>query len=102
MCLQSLQEERRNANIYAIGQTACYTLDRTAFVNLVGKVADNEQSPTIDDEPQDKKPCKKNELLTNCTFNDIKIIQPLGAGGFGLVKLCRVKAEALNLPYFLT
>lgn len=86
-----IKEERRNANIYAIGQTACYTLDRTAFVNLVGKVADNEQSPTIDDEPQDKKPRKKNELLTNCTFNDIKIIQPLGAGGFGLVKLCRVK-----------
>lgn len=87
-----IKEEKRNANIYAKGVTICYTLDRTAFVNLVGKVSDNEtDNKTVDiDDTQSEKPRKKNEKLTNCSFNDIKIIQPLGAGGFGLVKLCRV------------
>ena len=59
---------------------------------MVGKVADNEGSnATVDvEETQVEKPRQKNEKLTNCSFTDIKIIQPLGAGGFGLVKLCRV------------
>ena len=57
----------------------------------MGKVSDNESTKTVDiDDTPTEKPRQKNEKLTNCTFSDIKIIQPLGAGGFGLVKLCRV------------
>ena len=37
-----ISEEKRSANIYAKGDTKCYTLDRLAFVNLVGKVSEQE------------------------------------------------------------
>ena len=36
-----ISEEKRSANIYAKGYTKCYTLDRLAFINLVGKVSDD-------------------------------------------------------------
>ena len=32
-----------------------------------------------------------NENLANCKYEDLEIIKPLGAGGFGLVKLVKVK-----------
>ena len=32
-----------------------------------------------------------NDLITKSTFADLEIIKALGAGGFGLVKLVRVK-----------
>ena len=86
-----------------------------AFVNLVGKVSDNDTTArngwnaiffklfiwkrlqhfkpkTSFDQEATRQPSKKNEALTKCNFNDMKIIQPLGAGGFGLVKLVRVAA----------
>ena len=37
-----LREDVRSANVYAKGPVVCYTLDRTAFTNLVGKVTDAE------------------------------------------------------------
>ena len=33
----------------------------------------------------------QNENLVNCKFEDLEIITPLGEGGFGLVKLVKVK-----------
>ena len=37
-----IKEEKRSANIYAKGDVKCYTLDRTAFINLVGRVTDQD------------------------------------------------------------
>ena len=31
-----IKEDVRSANVYAVGVVQCYTLDRTAFTNLVG------------------------------------------------------------------
>ena len=35
-----VKEDVRSANVYAEGPVVCYTLDRTAFTNLVGKMSD--------------------------------------------------------------
>ena len=37
-----IKEEKRSANIYAKSDLKCYTLDRTAFINLVGRVTDQD------------------------------------------------------------
>lgn len=87
-----LKEDKRNANIYAKGATHVYTLDRTAFINLVGRVSEQENNTTLDlTEEVEKNIPVKNEIASNCKFSDIEIITPLGQGGFGLVKLVRVK-----------
>ena len=35
-----IREDVRSANVYANGSVVCYTLDRTAFTSLVGKIQD--------------------------------------------------------------
>ena len=35
-----IREDVRSANVYASGSVVCYTLDRTAFTSLVGKIED--------------------------------------------------------------
>jgi len=88
-----IKEEKRSANIYAKGDVKCYTLDRTAFINLVGRVTDQDD-PNKQPAPEAEvaSPTRvTNENLANCKYEDLEIIKPLGAGGFGLVKLVKVK-----------
>jgi len=88
-----IKEEKRSANIYAKGDVKCYTLDRTAFINLVGRVTDQDD-PNKQAAPEAEvvSPTRvTNENLANCKYEDLEIIKPLGAGGFGLVKLVKVK-----------
>ena len=69
------------------------TLPYFFFHYLIPKfVKENFKPKTSLDQEAVRQPSKKNEALTKCNFNDMKIIQPLGAGGFGLVKLVRVAA----------
>jgi CRP-like cAMP-binding protein len=88
-----ISEEKRSANIYAKGYTKCYTLDRLAFINLVGKVSDDhKQEEAKEAKAADTQPTRvANETIANSNYNDLEIIKPLGAGGFGLVKLVKVK-----------
>jgi len=88
-----IKEEKRSANIYAKSDLKCYTLDRTAFINLVGRVTDQDD-PNKQSAPEAEvaSPTRvTNENLANCKYEDLEIIKPLGAGGFGLVKLVKVK-----------
>lgn len=88
-----IKEEKRSANIYAKGDVKCYTLDRTAFINLVGRVTDQDDpNKQAAPEAEVTSPTRvTNENLDNCKYEDLEIIKPLGAGGFGLVKLVKVK-----------
>jgi len=85
-----IREDKRNANARAKTEVKCYTLDRKAFTTLVGGIGDQEKEK---EEPKaDASPVRKAiEQVATCNFNDLKIIKPLGAGGFGLVKLVTVK-----------
>jgi len=88
-----IKEEKRSANIYAKSDLKCYTLDRTAFINLVGRVTDQDDpNKQAAPEAEVQSPTRvTNENLANCKYEDLEIIKPLGAGGFGLVKLVKVK-----------
>merc|ERR1711892_1305664 len=85
-----VKEDKRNANARAKTEVKCYTLDRKAFVTLVGGVGD--QGKEEFKEEKVKEPVRKaNDALVNAKFEGLTIIKPLGAGGFGLVKLVKVK-----------
>jgi cGMP-dependent protein kinase len=86
-----IKEDKRSANVYAKNKCKCYTLDRTAFINLVGRITDQGQTAELDVEAPVEATRAQNENLVNCKFGDLEIITPLGEGGFGLVKLVRVK-----------
>ena len=60
-----------------------------AFITLVGSVADQDKEEV---QKADTGPVRqKNDLLVKANLSDLKMIKPLGAGGFGLVKLVQVK-----------
>ena len=63
------------------------TLDRIAFTNLIGTL-DNLK---VDEEVVENSGPERviPEFIKNSTFRDVNIIKPLGAGGFGLVKLVK-------------
>ena len=82
-----ISEDKRSANVYAVdGPVLCLTLDRIAFTNLIG---------TLDNLKKDDEVAVDNsgpervipDYIKDSTIKDVKIIKPLGAGGFGLVKL---------------
>lgn len=82
------REDVRSANVYAKGPVVCLTLDRTAFTNLVGKLSDDH----VKDDKVDQGPRRViDDCIKNAQFADLDIIKALGAGGFGLVKLVKVK-----------
>jgi len=84
-----VKEDVRSANVYAVGPVVCYTLDRTAFTNLVGKMSEEETQQADDENAAPSRVV--NDLIKNAKLSDLEIIKALGAGGFGLVKLARVK-----------
>jgi len=85
-----VKEDKRNANARAKTEVKCYTLDRKAFVTLVGGVGDQGKEEVKEEKV--KEPVRKaNDALVNAKFEGLTIIKPLGAGGFGLVKLVKVK-----------
>ena len=71
--------------------SSCKDLNiRLAFVTLVGGVAD--QGKEEDKKQTDTGPVRKTcDALVSAKFSDLSVIKPLGAGGFGLVKLVKVK-----------
>merc|ERR1712134_222010 len=84
-----IREDVRSANVYANGSVVCYTLDRSAFTSLVGKIQDEgeEKGDEVTDEPKRV----IHDLVKSAELKDLDMIKALGAGGFGLVKLVRVK-----------
>ena len=70
---------------------------------MVGKVSDQGKE---EEKETDNCPTRvANEKLTMAKFSELTLIKPLGAGGFGLVKLVQVKgiddrAYALKEQFF--
>jgi len=86
-----IQEDVRSANVYAVGKTSCFTLDRNAFNSLVGKLGDAKVADKNVAEASDEPTRKVHDALKNCTFDDMEMLRPIGAGGFGIVKLVKIK-----------
>lgn len=105
LALQS--EDKRAANVYAIGDTKCYSLDRHAFINLIGRL--DEQSKTDsgsavaeETEPAVDAPAKITGGLEKASISDCRVLKSLGQGGFGDVKLVYFKgAQFEQKPYAL-
>lgn len=84
-----IKEDIRMANVYAVGVVKCYTLDRTAFTNLVGDISDPNHEENIEEELRPTKII--NQQIARVSLDQLQIIKPLGAGGFGMVKLVSVE-----------
>lgn len=89
LALQS--EDKRAANVYAVGDTKCFSLDRHAFVNLIGRL--DEQAPLKEvpeettQDTQDQGQATTAGGLDKATVTDVRVLKSLGQGGFGDVKL---------------
>ena len=70
-----ISEEKRSANIYAKGYTKCYTLDRLAFINLVGKVSDDHKQDESKEETAAQPTRVANETIANSTYDSLEIIK---------------------------
>jgi len=84
LALQS--EEKRSANIYAIGDVACYSLDRHAFISLIGRL-DDDHSEQKDEKIKEPEAKAIQGGLEKAVIEDVRILKSLGQGGFGDVKL---------------
>ena len=86
-----LTSDTRSANVYAVGDIVCYTLDRNSFTNLIGSL-DSPES-TVDLHQNSSVPTRvvPEEILGCKDVKDLTVVKNLGAGGFGLVKLVTVK-----------
>ncbi|CBY37051.1 unnamed protein product [Oikopleura dioica] len=98
-----LTSDTRSANVYAVGDVVCYTLDRSAFTNLIGSLDKIEEESKQDlSESSGPERVIPQEILNCKTVKDLDIVKPLGAGGFGVVKLVKVsgiKNKAFALKY---
>lgn len=63
--------------------------DRNAFTSLVGKLGDAKGVEKVA-EASDEPTRKVHDALKTCTFADMEMLRPIGAGGFGIVKLVKV------------
>lgn len=94
-----IKEDVRSANVYAVGVVQCYTLDRTAFTNLVGSIGEMTSLPLgkISDQKdetdkEELRPTKiMNKHIAETSLSKLQVVKPLGAGGFGMVKLVQVE-----------
>lgn len=98
LALQS--EEKRSANIYAIGEVTCYSLDRHAFISLIGRLDDDHTEKVEKIKDPEKKSLSGG--LENAKIEDARVLKSLGQGGFGDVKLVYfVAAGVEKKPYAL-
>ena len=51
LALQFENASKRNANVYSIGITKVYTLDRTAYINLIGSISEIEEMDCTEETP---------------------------------------------------
>lgn len=84
LALQS--EDKRAANVYATGDVHCYSLDRHAFISLIGRLDDQKivEEPA---EPKEEEIAPIAGGLEKAQLLDVRILKSLGQGGFGDVKL---------------
>lgn len=101
LALQS--EDKRSANVYAVGQTHCLSLDRHAFINLIGRLDD--QGVAMAEIEEEKPQVAQSQMtggLDKALLQDVRVLKPLGAGGFGDVKLVYFKTAGVDQkPYAL-
>jgi cGMP-dependent protein kinase len=100
-----LTSDTRSANVYAVGDVVCYTLDRSAFTNLIGSLDTIKEESTSDLQMSEQTGPERvipQEILNCKSVKDLNIVKPLGAGGFGVVKLVKVSGisnKAFALKY---
>lgn len=102
LALQS--EDRRNASVYAIGDVRCFSLDRHAFINLIGRLDEQKSSTDITEEPEavEEPAAKATGGLEGSCIADVRVLKSLGQGGFGDVKLVFFKGPQYEQkPYAL-
>jgi len=88
LALQS--EDKRAANVYASGEVKCYSLDRHAFVNLIGKLDEQAKTESKETEESNEEVAGQASTaggLDKATIGDARVLKSLGQGGFGDVKL---------------
>lgn len=96
-------EDKRAANVYAIGDVKCLSLDRHAFISLIGRIDDAKSSIAEEDEKeiQVSQPTAAGGL-DKAALVDVRVLKSLGQGGFGDVKLVYFKNSAVEAkPYAL-
>jgi len=105
LALQS--EDKRAANVYAIGDTKCYSLDRHAFINLIGRLDEQSKTDSGSAIAEDVEPAldaqpKVTGGLDKANVSDVRVLKSLGQGGFGDVKLVYFKGSQFEQkPYAL-
>ncbi|CAG5109480.1 Oidioi.mRNA.OKI2018_I69.chr2.g4012.t2.cds [Oikopleura dioica] len=85
-----LTSDTRSANVYAVGDIVCYTLDRNSFTNLIGSLDAPESTVDLHQKAAPTRVVPE-EILGCKDVKDLTVVKNLGAGGFGLVKLVTVK-----------
>ena len=87
MALQS--EDKRAANVYASGDTKCFSLDRHAFVNLIGRLDEQAKTESATESISDGEQPQASTAggLDKASIQDVRVLKSLGQGGFGDVKL---------------
>jgi len=87
LALQS--EDKRAANVYASGDTKCFSLDRHAFVNLIGRLDEQAKTESATESISDGEQPQASTAggLDKASIQDVRVLKSLGQGGFGDVKL---------------
>lgn len=97
-------EEKRAANVYAIGDVKCLSLDRHAFTSLIGKIDEEEQAQEAELQAAKEMVAAPTTVggLDKALLQDVRVLKSLGQGGFGDVKLVHFKCAAVDAkPYAL-
>jgi len=99
-------EEKRAANVYAIGDVKCLSLDRHAFTSLIGKIDEEEQAQEAELQAAKEMVASSQGTtvggLDKAILQDVRVLKSLGQGGFGDVKLVYFKCAAVDAkPYAL-
>lgn len=101
-------EDKRAANVYAIGDVKCLSLDRHAFISLIGRIDDAKSSIAEEDEKelQVSQPTASGGL-DKASLSEVRVLKSLGQGGFGDVKVVHIgkfKGQVLvgffSIPHF--
>eukprot|EP01035_Chromulina_nebulosa_P019176 gene19176-25021_t len=89
-----LQEDVRQASCIAESKVVCLSLEREDFIEMMGSFDDIITKGKITQEPSTKlMNSNGRQFQLNITLDDLDIMNTLGCGAFGRVKLCKLKSK---------
>eukprot|EP00058_Branchiostoma_floridae_P024858 XP_002610348.1 hypothetical protein BRAFLDRAFT_277757 [Branchiostoma floridae] len=89
-----LSEEKRTANVIAVGGVKCLTLDRVVFNQLIGQLSEIKK---VDEHDQVNGPAQEQLMYAKVPLDDLDIVATLGVGGFGRVELVKWQDKSFAL-----